>query len=68
VRKVGGLSAALYAANRPRIGGVEIAYNGPDPGSGEHPWLGASRKALTREDLATLMVRGYENDVVDFRW
>jgi hypothetical protein len=27
---------------------------------GDHPWLGAFRRALTREDLATLTVRGYE--------
>ena len=49
VRKVGGMSAVFYAANRPLSDGVDIAYNIVDLGRGGRRWL-AFRKAVARED------------------
>jgi len=36
------------------------------PKSGDHPWLAAYRKALGREDLAPVTLRGYHSDLGAF--
>ena len=35
----------------------------PGPKSGEHPWVAAFLKALAREDVASVTVRGYRSDL-----
>jgi site-specific recombinase XerD len=35
----------------------------PRPKSGDHPWLAAFLKALAREDIASVTVRGYRSDL-----
>jgi site-specific recombinase XerD len=64
------MSAVLYAMNRPLSEGLRLrTIRTGSRSPGDHPWLGAFRRALTREDLATLTVRGYARDVGDFlRW
>jgi hypothetical protein len=61
------MSAVLYATNRPLSEGLRLrTIRTRSRSPGDHPWLGAFRRALTREDLATLTVGGYARDVGDF--
>jgi site-specific recombinase XerD len=64
------MSAVLYATNRSLSKGLRLrTIRTGSRSPGDHPWLGAFRRALTREDLATLTVSGYARDVGDFlRW
>jgi hypothetical protein len=58
VRNVGRLSAVLYAMNRPLSEGLRLrTIRTRSRSPGDHPWLGAFYRALTREDLTTLTVR-----------
>ena len=70
VRDVARINPVLYATNRPLSEGLRLrTIRTGSRSPGDHPWLGAFRRALTREDLATLTVRGYARDVGDFlRW
>ena len=58
------MPAVLYAINRPSNAGLTLReIQRRPPKSREHPWVAAFLKALTREDVAPLTLRGYRSDL-----
>jgi site-specific recombinase XerD len=60
------LACPLYCAQQtsPLTQGLTLREIPPrPPKSREHPWVAAFLKALTREDVAPVTVRGYRSDL-----
>src|SRR5512146_2400391 len=60
------LGCPLYCTQQtgPLSRGLSLREIPPShPKSGDHPWLAAFLKALAREDVAPVTVRGYRSDL-----
>jgi site-specific recombinase XerD len=58
------MPAVLYAANGGANAGLTLREIPPRPAkSQDHPWVAALLKALAREDVASVTVRGYRSDL-----